>query len=107
MNERSELHFLTRPQTTLSSRLPRRAVGPERSAVEGSAVRLYPKQICHPDRSEAKWRDLLFPRPAAAANQSATLPLVIPTEALAQRRDLLCAFPPNKGPTSELAKSFR
>jgi hypothetical protein len=39
------------------------------------------KQICHPDRSAAQWRDLLFPRPAAAANQSATLPLVIPTGA--------------------------
>jgi hypothetical protein len=44
---------------------------PVRSVVEGSAVRLSafpnlpyqipsPKQKCHPDRSAAEWRDLLF-----------------------------------------------
>jgi hypothetical protein len=57
-------------QTELSSR-------PQRSEVEGPAVRLSalpnpplhtpaPKQNCHPDRSVAKWRDLLFP---SATNQ--------------------------------------
>jgi hypothetical protein len=39
----------------------------------GCSFYLAPKQICHPDRSAAQWRDLL------------------------------CAFPPNKGPTSEIA----
>src|SRR3984885_11498141 len=50
------------PPSPLSSR-------PERSAVEGSAVRpsslpnvrcQTSNQKCHPDRSVAKWRDLLF-----------------------------------------------
>jgi hypothetical protein len=57
--------------------------------VEGSAVpstssccpsKRYPP-LCPPDRSEAKWRDLRFPRPATTAHQSATLPFVLPTGA--------------------------
>jgi len=33
---------------------------------------------CHPDRSEAKWRDLLFACSAVALYGSAPLPFVIP-----------------------------
>jgi hypothetical protein len=42
-----------------------------------------PKQNCHPDRSAAKWRDLLFSfNPShLKLDGSATLPFVIPTEA--------------------------
>ena len=58
-------------ENEVSSRLSRPAEGPKRSEVEGSAVRpsalpnspyqnLNPKQKCHPDRSVAKWRDLLL-----------------------------------------------
>jgi hypothetical protein len=63
MNERSELHFVTRPQTNLSSRLPRPAVGPERSEVEGPAVpstsswcqpKRYPP-LCHPACPGLPW----------------------------------------------------
>jgi hypothetical protein len=32
-------------------------------------------QICHPDRSEAKWRDLLFSALSTISNQSAALNL--------------------------------
>jgi hypothetical protein len=39
------------------------------------------KKKCHPDRSEAKWRDLLFTSALTNLNESATLPFVIPTEA--------------------------
>jgi hypothetical protein len=39
------------------------------------------KMKCHPDRSEAQWRDLLFTSAASNLNGSATLPFVIPTEA--------------------------
>src|SRR3984957_5917495 len=69
------------------------------SEVEGSAVRpsalpnsssktSTPKQKCHPacpglpwDRSEAKWRDLLFTSALSNLNGSATFPFVIPSEA--------------------------
>jgi hypothetical protein len=40
-----------------------------------------PKQKCHPDRSEAQWRDLLFIIPVSTLKGDATLPFVIPTEA--------------------------
>src|ERR1700678_2778578 len=41
----------------------------------------YQNMNCHPDRSVAKWRDLLFSPPASKANGSAALPFVIPSEA--------------------------
>ncbi len=58
-------------QTNLSSRpaQPYRGTRAPRPSLSLSSA----KQICHPDRSVAKWRDLL------------------------------CAFPSNQGPTSELA----
>src|SRR5580700_9078717 len=34
-----------------------------------------PKRNCHPDRSEAKWRDLRLTHPASNTNGSAALPL--------------------------------
>jgi hypothetical protein len=36
---------------------------------------------CHPDRSVAKWRDLLFACPACDAEESLAVPFVIPSEA--------------------------
>ena len=36
---------------------------------------------CHPDRSAAEWRDLLFTSEASNLNGSAILPFVIPSEA--------------------------
>ena len=38
-----------------------------------------PKQKCHPDRSEAQWRDLLFPRPVTTLNGIVAVPFVIPS----------------------------
>ena len=38
----------------------------------------YPNMNCHPDRSVAKWRDLLFSPPATDAHESVALPFVIP-----------------------------
>ena len=40
-----------------------------------------PKKNCHPDRSVAKWRDLLFHPPASDADRSVALPFVIPSAA--------------------------
>jgi hypothetical protein len=37
----------------------------------------YPNMNCHPDRSVAKWRDLLFSPPATDAHESVALPFVI------------------------------
>jgi hypothetical protein len=43
---------------------------------------LVAKQKCHPDRSAAKWRDLLFLHSIhQTRSRSAALPFVIPTEA--------------------------
>src|ERR1700722_2830217 len=39
----------------------------------------YPNMNCHPDRSVAKWRDLLFSPPATDAHESVALPFVIPS----------------------------
>jgi hypothetical protein len=73
-------HKLSGPQPThpLSSR-------PERSAVEGSAVPVFPttnqqihnrRTLCHPDRSVAQWRDLQFPFPhRKSSGPQATHPL--------------------------------
>jgi hypothetical protein len=40
-----------------------------------------PKQKCHPDRSVAKWRDLLFIIRNIKFEWQRYLPFVIPTEA--------------------------
>jgi hypothetical protein len=37
------------------------------------------QQNCHPDRSVAKWRDLLFPKRSSDAEEVIALPFVIPT----------------------------
>ncbi len=50
---------------------------------------IVPKQNCHPDRSAAKWRDLLFLPPLSAAEWKRPLPFVIPTEA--QRSGGICS----------------
>jgi hypothetical protein len=36
--------------------------------------------LCHPDRSEAKWRDLRFSQTASDRDEATTLTFVIPTE---------------------------
>jgi hypothetical protein len=41
------------------------------------------QQNCHPDRSVAKWRDLLFSSPLSNPEGSAALPFVIPRSGLA------------------------
>jgi hypothetical protein len=46
-----------------------------------AAKRKFPPKNCHPDRSEAKWRDLLFAIPRVALNGSTALPFVIPSAA--------------------------
>jgi hypothetical protein len=91
------LLLMQAPPSPLSSR-------PERSAAEGSAVfstrnqskrpsTLTLKINCHPDRSEAKWRDLLFrASPSSTPEGSATFPFVIPTEA--KRSGGICSFSP-------------
>ncbi len=83
------------PQTEVSSR-------PERSAVEGSAVRLSvlpnspsktttPKRRCHPDRSVALWRALLFLIRSIESEWKRRPPLCHPDRSAAQWRDLRCA----------------
>jgi hypothetical protein len=99
---------------------------PERSEAEGSAVCPNPQQIpkhftpqaainagntlsiCHPDRSEAKRRDLqcaLAPKqipkhfkPLAAINEGNTLSICHPDRSEAKRRDLQCALAPKQIP---------
>jgi hypothetical protein len=49
------------------------------------------KQNCHPDRSEAKWRDLLFTIPVTNHKDPSHPPLCHPDRREAQWRDLQCA----------------
>ena len=49
------------------------------------------KQKCHPDRSAAKWRDLLFIIHTIGSDESAPLPFVIPTGA--KRSGGICSAP--------------
>jgi len=79
---------------------------PQRSAVEGSAVRpaALPnspsqtsnhKQKCHPDRSEAKWRYPLFPSAPIESEWKRHPPLCHPDRSEAKRRDPLFPSAPS------------
>jgi hypothetical protein len=46
------------------------------------------KQKCHPDRSEAKWRDLLSSQPLSNADWKRLSPLCHPDRSGAKWRDL-------------------
>src|ERR1700722_16197666 len=77
-------------------------LGPPRSSFLTPTL----KQKCHPDRSVAKWRDLLFRRSQQRMwNGNTPLPFVI----RAKSRDLQCAprtsqiFLPNPNPQTEVS----
>src|SRR5580698_7881091 len=56
-----------------------------------------PKKNCHPDRSVAKWRDLLFFQPATKLTGSTSPPFVIPSGHGPQA---------DRGPPKEMKNTF-
>jgi hypothetical protein len=68
-----------------------RAALPPAGFPESPLSNLNPKQKCHPDRSEAKWRDLLFKSHPADPKWKRRPPLCHPDKSVSQWRDLHCA----------------